>query len=55
MQAKLITPTEVAARMSISVRQVLDLARRGEIPGAVRINARVIRFDDRKLQVPSKG
>ena len=52
MQDRLLTPTETAARYGISVRQLFTLERKGQIPPAVRLNQRVLRFEAAQHPAP---
>ena len=45
---KFLTPEDVAERLNLSTRQVLEFAQKGVIP-SIRYNARVIRFAESQL------
>jgi DNA-binding transcriptional MerR regulator len=46
MKSRLLTPAETAALYQVTLRQLLTLERKGSIPPAVRLNSRVIRFNE---------
>ena len=42
---KLLTPEEIAKRLSLPKRSIYNMVRDGELPGALRVGRRLLRFD----------
>jgi excisionase family DNA binding protein len=42
---KLLTPEEIAKRLSLPKRSIYNMVRDGELPGAIRVGRRLLRFD----------